>query len=95
MVRVLQRALTTILEKALKEAMMPLAPFLRRLASGAALVVLSMLGFALTLLYLTVSFFCAVADLPYAIAFLWTALASGLVSAVVLAIGVSMIRKPR
>lgn len=82
-------------ERGIKEALAPLAPYLRKLAGGVILMALSLFAFSLVLLSLAGALFFALAGLPYAIAALWTALIFFVIGLAILGAGAGMVRRPR
>jgi len=87
---------TAQIEQTIKEAVSPLPFYLRKLAFGTVIIVLSLFGLGLAFLFLAVALFFAVANYhTLAIASLWTSLLSGLIGASFLVIGIQLVRKPR
>jgi hypothetical protein len=87
--------IATRLEQVAKDALSPIAPYLRKLAIGTVLVLVSTAGFIMGLCGAMVALFLLIADLPYADAAGWCALASFGVSLLLTLSGASMIRPPR
>ncbi|HSI20286.1 MAG TPA: hypothetical protein VLA04_01065 [Verrucomicrobiae bacterium] len=90
-----RRYLTDQVEGAMKDAVSPLAPYLRRIALGVTCIVLSILGFSLMLMSAGVAIFLGLAGLPYAEAALWTTLIFAFLGAFILMIGLTFTKKPR
>jgi hypothetical protein len=83
-------------ERTVKDAVMPVAPYLRRLSTGAMLVVLSSLIFAVGLVCLSVALFFALLGYPdFALASLWTGLIGLGVGIFVVSWGLRLLRSPR
>lgn len=82
-------------ESAIKEAVAPLAPYLRRLSFGFVLVFLAAVAWQLTLLFLGAALFLSLVHYPYPEAALWTAGAFFLLGGVLAVFGMGTMRKPR
>lgn len=81
---------------AIKAGLAPLAAYLRMLAGGVLLVLLSVFAWSITVVFLALALFFAIGPSEaYAIPALWTALCSGLLAIVLLLFGLGMIRRPR
>jgi hypothetical protein len=94
--QVLTSLLSDRIETATKTALAPLAPYLRRIALGVTLVILSSVAFIFTMLFIATGLFLSLSN--YAAlseAALWTALPCGVVGAISLFWGLSIIRPPR
>ncbi len=83
------------LEQAAKEALSPVAPYLRRLALGTVMIFVSTTGFMLALCAFIAALFLVLAGLPYAAAVAYTGLASLGTSLIITIWGASMVRPPR
>lgn len=84
------------IENAAKSAVSPLAPYMRRLATGMIVAVCSAFSFAGALLFAAVSLFLKIADHgDLAVAALWTAGALLLIGALILSLGFSFLKRPR
>ncbi|MEI6478322.1 MAG: hypothetical protein WCO52_05050 [bacterium] len=87
--------LTNQIEDSIKEAISPLAPYLRRLAFGTVIVLLATPALVLCLLALVGAVFLAFAGLPYVAASLWTALVCFGAGIVLALIGAMLLKSPR
>ena len=84
------------LEQALKRAVQPLPLYLRKLAVGTVLILLSSFGFSLTILFLSIALFLGLANYTVlAYSALWCSLATTLIAALLLGIGLLTVRKPK
>jgi ABC-type uncharacterized transport system fused permease/ATPase subunit len=84
-----------IVESAIREALSPVIPYLRKLVAGALVVALSIFAFSLTLFSAAGALFFAFAGLPYVIAALWTAAIFFVIGLAFFGTGMAMLRKPR
>ena len=84
------------LEGAAKNALAPVAPYLRRITIGALLIILSAVVFALTLLFISAGMFLSLSgyDTLSEAAF-WTALPGAVVGGLLIFWGIYIIRPPR
>lgn len=80
-------------ESALRDAISPLAPFVRRLAVGGVILIVSAHSFGLAIIGLSIALFSGFANLPYVSAGLWTALCLLGFSLILLAFGLYFTRK--
>jgi hypothetical protein len=80
----------------LKRAISPIAPYLRRLAMGAACLFLGALTFSLTLILLGVALFSGFGGYGHVVsASLWTALPFGVLCLAFFSVGLHLLRRPR
>jgi hypothetical protein len=82
-------------EKGLKDAVRPLAPYLRKLVFGAGLIATGLILSSVAFLLVFLALFFHFAALPYVAAAGWTALCVGGLSIVIIGIGISLLKKPR
>jgi hypothetical protein len=79
-----------------KDGLTPVAPYLRKLALGTVLILVSVGFWLMGVLFLAVSLFFALSTLDaYVQAALWSLAACWGIALVILLTGVSMVRKPR
>jgi len=87
--------IATRLEQAAKTALSPIAPYLRKLALGTVLILVSASGFMIGLFAAMAALFLLIAGLPYADAAGWCALAAIGCSLLITLTGASLIKPPR
>lgn len=91
--------LDTVIEqvqRALKLALQPIAPYLRKLGGGLVVLLLSTFLWALSLFALAVSLFCKLANLlVYVAPALYVCLAAALCGLLLVGIGSNLLRRPR
>ena len=84
------------IEATVKQAVSPLPGYLRKLASGMLVIILSIGAFVSALIFLALGFFFAVANFhTLMVASLWTSLVAGLTAILIFMIGLLLLRKPR
>jgi hypothetical protein len=93
--RLLFRYLTAPVEASLKAAVSPLAPYLRRIALGAGLILVGVILLAPVGFMGILAIFFAVAELPYVVAALWAAFGFAVLSLICIFVGFRLARKPR
>lgn len=77
------------------QAMMPVGPYLQRLSAGIGCVVVGVLSFSLTVLCLVFSLFLGLIHrTDWAIAGLWTSLATGVLGFALVIVSAFFFRKP-
>jgi fatty acid desaturase len=87
--------LSATIERSIKEAVSPLAPYLRKLAMGAVFIAIGIISLWIVLIALAAAVFLGFAGLAYWAAALWTALVFGGFGLVVMALGFGSMKKPR
>ena len=93
---VLSEIISERIENTVKQAVSPLPGYLRKLASGVIVIVLSIGAFVAALIFLALGFFFAVANYhTFMVASLWTSLVAGLTAILIFMIGLLFLRKPR
>ncbi len=77
------------------QALLPVGPYLQKIAVGVACVIVSVACFLLTVLLLVVSLLVGLAQYPVWLhAGLWTALATGGLGVILLVVGLVFFKKP-
>jgi hypothetical protein len=92
----LSELLGSHIERTVKEAIAPLPFYIRKLALGATVILLSVVGLGLTFLFLLMALFFAIANYhALVVPALWTSLISTVAGLLCLWIGFTLVRKPR